>query len=145
MTYAKIILIAYPYIEDACRLIDSQIEKRSRLSFYSYKPCEKLAEKIADMIADKRYLLLLKSKVSALIQRLTEEEKRLIGYKYFNNRPIEGFDYKSRQYFRKQVKVLDKFQKLLEQVKLTEENFIKYYADIPFIKSISIRLMKLAA
>ncbi len=145
MTYAKIILFAYPYIEDACRIIDRQIEKRSRLSFYSYKPCEALADKIASMIADKRYLLLLKSKVSMIFERLTEDEKRLIGYKYFNNRPIDGFDYKSRQYFRKQIKALERFKKLLELSKITEENFEKYYADIPFIKSIAIRITKLAA
>lgn len=145
MMYAKVILLAYPYIDDACAIIDKQIEKRSRLSFYSYKPCELIAEKIAQMISDKRYLLCLKNKVAKIYERLNAEEKILIGYKYFNNRPIDGFDYKSRQYFRKQNKVLDKFVKLLELNDLSEENFNKYYYDIPYIKSIVIRISKLAS
>lgn len=145
MCYAKVILLAYPYIDDAVAAIDKQIEKRCRLSFYSNKPCEIYADKIAELISDKRYLKLLKEKVDKILERLTEEERILIGYKYFKNRPIEGFDYKSRRYFRQQIRVLNKFTEMLSYIKLTEDAFTKYYSKIPYIKSILIRVDDLNA
>ncbi len=145
MCYAKVILFAYPYIDDAVAAIDRQIEKRCRLSFYSDKPCLVYADKIAELISDKRYLELLKKAVGKILARLSEEERILIGYKYFKNRPIDGFDYKSRQYFRKQIRVLNKFTEMLSYLKLTEEAFTKYYSKIPYIKSIQIRIDNLNA
>lgn len=139
MCYAKVILLAYPYLDDAVALIDKQVEKRCKLSFYSTKPCYLYAEKITELISDKRYLILLKEKIGKLLSKLTDEERLLIGYKYFKNRPIEGFDYKSRQYFRKQNKVLEKFNKMLEAIKLNEETFLKHYGKIQYIKSVMIR------
>lgn len=145
MCYAKVALLAYPYLKDAVAAIDRQIEKRCRLSFYSQKPCFDYADKIAKLISDKRYLLLLEEKITAILQRLNDEERILIGYKYFKNRPIDGFDYKSRKYFRKQIRVLDKFTKMLELIRLDEKTFLKIYADIPYIKSIMIRVEEVSA
>lgn len=145
MCYAKVVLFAYPYLQDAALAIDRQIEKRCRLSFYSQQPCFDYAEKIAKLISDKRYLLLLDEKISAVLKRFSEEERILIGYKYFKNRPIEGFDYKSRQYFRRQIKVLEKFSKMLDLIGLDEKTFHKLYSHIPYIKSIMLRVEQLSA
>lgn len=145
MTYAKAILIAYPYLNDAVEAIDRQIEKRCRLSFYSLKPCFTYADRISELISDKRHLLHLNEKVGKILSRFTEEERSLIEYKYFNNRPIDGFDYKSRKYFRQQIKLLDKFIKMLDKSKITEEVFYNEYSKIPYIKSILIRLDELKA
>lgn len=140
MCYAKAILLAYPYLEDVATTIDAQVEKRCRLSFYSNKPCYDYAERIAKLISDKRRLLLLKEEIASVLSKMTEEEMALIGYKYFKNRPIDGFDYKSRKYFRKQKKVLEKFVTLLDNAKLDEKTFLDVYGNIPYIKSIMLRL-----
>lgn len=140
MSYAKVILLAYPYIDKAVLQIDKQIEKRCSLSFFSTEPCEVSVEKISTLISDKRHLLFLKEEVDKVLSRLSDTERILIGYKYFNNRPIEGFDYKSRSYFRRQNKLLDKFTKMLETINLDENIFIKEYSKIPYLKSIQIRI-----
>lgn len=145
MTYAKAILFAYPYLDDAVSAIDKQIDKRCRLSFYSTKPCFDYAEKISQLISDKRHLLYLKEKIDKILSRLSEEERSLLGYKYFNNRPIDGFDYKSRKYFRQQIRILGKFKRLLDLSKITEDVFYKEYANVPYIRSILIRLEEAVA
>lgn len=146
MFYAKVILTAYPYIADAVSIIDKQIEKRCSLSFYSLKPCFVYAAKIIDLIENKRRLILLNEKVTLALNRLSDEQRHLIGYKYFKNRPIDGFDYKSRTYFRKQNRALTKFSEYLCMAGISEDIFLSDYANIPYLKSISIRLEgKLAA
>ncbi len=136
MCYAKVILAAYPRIGNAVKEMDRSVRRRCFASFDSKIPCAIYAEKIAKIIENKEKLLLLKDKVSKVLKRLTDEEMILIGYKYFKNRPIDGFDYKSRQYFRRQNKAFSRFKEMLSYINLTESVFVKDYSKIPFIKSI---------
>ncbi len=142
MCYAKILLFSYPFIGDAIEIIDKKIEKRCKYSFYTLSPCEMEFDRIACLIEEKRYLQLLKSKVGKILKSFTKEERTLLEYKYFNNRPIGHFDYKSRNYFRKQIKVFEKFFAMLNEAGFTEEFYNLHYKKIPFIKSIAIRIEK---
>lgn len=139
MNYAKVILTAYPYLDDAILNMEKQIDKRCKLSFYSSKPCQDYAEKIANLIESKQKLVDLKDKITLVLSRLDGLDLSLIKYKYFNNGLIGDFNCSLRQYFRMQKKAIESFSELLSFINITEDYFIKNYADIPYIKSIMIK------
>ena len=67
----------------------------------------------------------------------------LLEYKYFNVVPeIENFDHTSRNYFRKQVRAIDRFNKMLESLGYDEKWFLDCYLKIPFIKGVYHKTIK---
>ena len=68
---------------------------------------------------------------------LSEVDKTLIYYKYFGILPKdEDFDLKSRNYFRKQNKAIERFDNALKSKGYDEEWFFKKYLKISFIAGI---------
>ena len=74
---------------------------------------------------------------------LKEEYRILLEYKYFKIIPnIENFDNKSRNYFRKQVRAIDKFHEALIELGYDEKWFFDNYLKIAFINGLYQKTLK---
>ena len=92
---------------------------------------------IPQVMETKQKLVDLRFKIKKVLERLDPEEYDLIDYKYFKNRHIDGFDHTSRNYFRRQHKVIEHLEELLSYIDLSEDKFKRDYYDIPFIRAIA--------
>jgi len=143
--YEKVLLYAYPHLEDLSRQIDELVLKRALSSFSNYTSCETQCEKILNMSDQKVRLLALKSRLDEILTRLTDYEIELLEYKYFKRKPkssFSDFDSTSRQYFRRQLKLTEKISALLNRVGMTEKWFNENYLDIDFMKLLLDRVIE---
>lgn len=143
--YEKVLLYAYPHLEDLSRQIDELVLKRALSSFSNYTCCETQCEMILNMSDQKVRLLALKSRLDEILTRLTDYEIELLEYKYFKRKPkssFSDFDSTSRQYFRRQLKLTEKISALLNRVGMTEKWFNENYLDIDFMKLLLDRVIE---
>ena len=140
MCYAKVILKAYPQIDSVVKYMDETVKEKCLVSFNDKMPASRSVDDIVKLIENKQKLIVLKEKTRNVLKRLSDEEIAMINYKYFKNRSIGGFDYTSRNYFRRQHKVIEHVKELLGYIDLSEQKFLKEYASIPFIKYVSSSL-----
>lgn len=143
--YEKVLLYAYPHLEDLARQIDKLVLKRALSSFSNYTSCESQCETILGMSDQKVRLLALKTRLDEILTRLTEYEMELLEYKYFKRKPrssFSDFDSTSRQYFRRQLKLTEKISFLLNKSGMTEKWFNENYLDIDFMKLLLTRVIE---
>ena len=94
--------------------IENLIKKRVKDSFYDYSSTFAQAEKVLELNEVRLDLLELKLITKDALDGLSEVDKTLIYYKYFGILPKdEDFDLKSRNYFRKQNKLVEQFSEKL--------------------------------
>lgn len=140
--YAKTILSAYPLLSGYITQIENLIKKRAVNSFYLRCDTAHYAEQLIRLGEIRKDLFELINLVDEVLSTLNVYDKTLISYKYFGIKPEdENFDLKSRNYFRKQIKALDKFVKVLESMGYTSEWFQNKYLKIAFISSIYKRTL----
>ena len=137
MDYAIILLSAYPNLDNVIKVEGENYLRRCLNSAYFMAPTEKVACSILSVYETKEKLIVLKNKLDLLFSRLDDEEKALIFLKYAGVQPKEKFKFSSRTYFRKQIKLLEKVKEYLGYLNLTEDVFIREYADIPYFKTLS--------
>ncbi|MBO5926124.1 MAG: hypothetical protein J6Q38_01010, partial [Clostridia bacterium] len=114
--------------------IENVIRSKVRNSFYNFSPMSEQAEKILKLTDIRLDLLELKEITKDALSKLSEYDRTLIYYKYFGIKPKDdSFDLKSRNYFRKQNKALDRFNYILKEKGYNEDWFIKKYFRISFI------------
>ena len=126
--YTKTVLYAYANIEEVKEQIDDFVERKALSSISDYSPCIEQCEKILNFTAQKISLIELKEMVKKALSKLTEFELDCLDYKYFKQKPKKyyiGFDYESRNYFRRQVLLAKKVSTLFERVGLTDKWFEK--------------------
>ena len=143
--YEKVLLYAYPHLEDLARQIDKLVLKRALSSFSNYTSCESQCERILGMSDQKVRLLALKSRLDEILIRLTDYEIELLEYKYFKRKPkssFSDFDSTSRQFFRRQLKLTEKISALLNRVGMTEKWFNENYLDIDFMNLLLARVIE---
>ena len=143
--YEKVLLYAYPHLEDLARQIDKLVLKRALGSFSNYTSCESQCETILGMSDQKVRLLALKTRLDEILTCLTEYEMELLEYKYFKRKPKSSFcdfDSTSRQYFRRQLKLTEKISFLLNRSGMTEKWFNENYLDIDFMKLLLKRVIE---
>ena len=141
--YAKTILYAYPVIDDIIEQIDELVEKKAFSSMSDYSPAINQCNKIVEYSVQKGYLYILREGVFDIIKDFSAVELDLLDYKYFKKKPKEyyaDFDYLSRQYFRRQNRVVIKFANLLQKKGFTDEKFEKEYIPIQFFKELLKRV-----
>lgn len=141
--YAKAVLYSYPAIEKVMEQIDELVYKRALDSMSDFTPCIEQCEKILSYTNQKELLIELKLAVAKTLYLFTEEDKKCFEYKYFKNKPKEyfnNFDSSSRAYFRKQIRLLNKFEKLIERHGINDEKFSKEYMQIDFFKELVKRV-----
>lgn len=145
LNFAKSILYAYTNLEEVIEQIDEIIERKALCSISDYSPCIEQCEKIIDLIGQKDILIDLRIKAENALKHFTDEELDYLDYKYFKVRPKEyyqDFDTFSRNYFRKQVKLANRFAILIENEGITQ----KYYEDncmrIEFMRELLKRVIE---
>ena len=135
--YGKTILSAYPLLDGYITQLEELIKKRAKNSFYLRCDTVSFAEQLLRLGEIRKDLFELKYIVEDVLATLSEYDRILISYKYFGIKPSdENFDLTSRNYFRKQVKALEKFNKALESMGYVQEWFQNKYLKIAFISSI---------
>lgn len=141
--YAKVILYAYPHLEALAEAMGQSAENRALLSFKSAESTLAVAERIAESLAVKRRLLLLKEAADGAVGACTEEERFLLEYKYFRRRRElrERFSgaavsCSERNYFRRQGALLKKMVSELGRRGWTERAFREAFgAFAPFMRA----------
>ena len=141
--YAKCILYAYANLESILEQIDSLVEKKALASMDDFSPCIEQCEKVLALTEQKDVIIDLKLKCDKILTKFTDEEKDCLDYRYFKQKPKEyfiDFDFVSRAYFRRQLKVLDKVAKLLEKSGLTDSEFENTVLKIDFFAELLKRV-----
>jgi len=124
--YAKSILYAYPNIEAIADQIDDLVEKKALASMTDFSPAVEQCQKIIDLTEQKVELFKLQILVEKILKSFTEDEMHCLDYKYFKRKPkdyYQGFDTSSRNYFRKQNRIVKKFIDKLEKNKFDDNAF----------------------
>ncbi len=143
--YAKAILYIYHGIDGVVSQIDDLVLRRALASFSDSTSCEKQAERIIGYIEQKKLLLALRCKTEAALSEFTEEEVKYFEYKYFKRKPADyfvGFDAAGRNYFRKQIRLLEKFCFALARQGIDEESFRRDYLQMEFIRDLVRRIRR---
>ena len=138
--YAKVILYAYPRLEEMAEAVGIGAENKAYLSFRSKESALALAEKIAEELAVKSRLLRLKEAADAVVAACTEEERFLLEHKYFRRKELLGGRFagmrlgcSERNYFRLQAALLKKAAAHFAAHGWTEEGFLRAFGSFsPF-------------
>lgn len=131
----KTLLYSYPSFDGVLKGISDLIKFKAVTSYKNSNKTYDQMNEIVDLNGKKARIIKLKEQIEALMGMLSQEERSLIEYKYFNRKITEGFDYSSRGYFRKQLRLEKKLDKIAEKNKLTEEWFNEYCWDIYFLRA----------
>lgn len=140
MNYAKVILRCYRKISQGISDMDNFIKSRARAGYASTEDAFSYLDKIATIIQNKRLLIILKRKIAMSLAALTREERLILKSDQLNNRPIEGFYYSMRSFYRHRKRAYSHFEDLLRENGLSFNEFMSTYAHIPLIKSVMLRL-----
>lgn len=145
LNYAKTILYAYKNIDAVINQLDELVLKKAIASMCDLSPCETQCEKILGLTAQKDLLIDLKITVENTLKKFSDEEIDFLDYKYFkfkNKEYYVNFDFTSRAYFRKQIRVADKFAKKIEKAGITDEYFESKYLAIEFFRELYKRVVE---
>ncbi len=132
--YEEVLMQLYPRLNGILEQLQKKITRLAVRSFSSFKNADDCAEKILKVVETKKKIDELYYFMTQVIKRLTEEEKAIFNYRYFDYRSIDGFCYGSRNYYRKQNKAFIRLRELLGYIGLTKDAFFKNYADLPCVK-----------
>ena len=141
--YAKSILYAYSNIDVIAEQIDELVVKKALSSMTDFSPALSQCEKIVDLTCQKELLLKLKTVVYNVLLKFSDTELDFFDYKYFKKKPKEyyiGFDYQSRNYFRRQIRLAAKFSLRLEKSGITDSVFENEYLKIEFFRELVKRV-----
>ena len=137
--FTKTILYAYPVIDDVIDQIDELVEKKSLYSINDTSPAISQCEKLVDFNIQKSVLFIIKEIVSMILSKFSEDELLHLDYKYFKRKDrseFDNFDYLSRNYFRRQIKIFNKFNEKLEKTEINDEWFKKNCLTVDFFKNL---------
>jgi len=143
--YAKSILYAYPCAEELIYQIDEIVEKRALGSMTDFSPAEEQCEKILSLIGQKDTIIKMKLLVEEVLNKFTEDELKCLDYKYFHKRKREefiNFDASSRGYFRKQIRIAEKFAMRIEKKGLSDSIYEKDYLSMNFFRELYRRVLE---
>ena len=135
--HGKTMLTCYKKLDKLVLQIENLIKKRVKDSFYDYSSTYMQAEKVLQLNEVRLDLMELKAITKEALESLSEVDRTLICYKYFGITPKdEDFDLKSRNYFRKQNKAIERFNNALKSKGFDEEWFLNKYLKISFIAGV---------
>ena len=141
--YAKTILYSYGCLEEMIEQIDDLVIKKALNSMDNFKPCVVQCEAIINLTEQKDRIIQLKLVCDQILHKFNEQELDCLDYKYFKKKPKEyytDFDFYSRAYFRKQVRLAKKFAFHLEKAQITDQVFEKNYLEIDFYRELFKRV-----
>ena len=140
--YVKVLLYAYPKLEELADAVSGGVEVKAFLSFRARGDALACAEKIAEEIVIAKKLSLLKGELDRALEDLSERELFLLEYKYFRRKTylkgkFAGFelDCSERNYFRLQNLLLAKIGARLLSLGRTEKSFFADFTSYkPFMR-----------
>ena len=142
--YSKTVLYAYKSLSAVMAQLDDLVLKKAVASMVDFSPCEKIAEKILDITAQKDVIYLLKEKTALALSKLTDDERLILDYKYFKSMGKDAYaelDFTSRAYFRKQIRVAVKFGNKLSALGIDDAFFEQYCLKIDFFRELYKRVL----
>ncbi len=133
--YGKTMLACYKNIDSINKQIENLIIKKAKASFYGTTSALSVSQELIDLGEVRLDLMELKEVTLLALSKLNSEDKMLLEYKYLSVVPSdENFDHTSRNYFRKQVRAINRYHSVLESLGYDEKWFLDNYLKIPFIK-----------
>lgn len=135
--YAKTILSSYNQISGIITQIENLIQRRAKNSFYLRCDTTQLANELLSLGEIRKDLIELRYIADDILGKIKPEDKTLICYKYMGIVPNdENFDHTSRNYFRKQIKAIERFTNKLKSEGYDEDWFKNKYLKIAFISGV---------
>ncbi len=130
--YVKAVLYAYPLLKTVEKDYEEHITNKALLSYMPRSSAESTIEKIAEEIVEMRSLEWLKGRVEEVLETLTESERNLLATRYFGKRKkaAEKDGLTERTYFRRQGRLGERVGALLSLGGLTEEVYLREYAQM---------------
>ncbi len=133
--YHNSLLKIYPDIDRYVKSIDREFMRKIMLSKFDTSPALSQCNDLVKLTNAKKSLLYVKQIIGEIYESLTEEEKGLVGYKYFNKKcSCEIPDIYNRTYYRKQNKLDNKLQLCFIKRGVTQEWFNDNMLKITSIK-----------
>ncbi len=142
--YAKTLLYAYPNLQKLIDRIDSLVDKKALSSMTDTTDCLSQCEKIVKLTVQKGLVFETKYYLEKILMRLGEEQRAYIEYKYFKRQNKEYFknvDLTSRNYYRKQKRLLAYICECLDWLGLNDLWFEKRAKRIPYIRKLLTAVM----
>ena len=122
--YHNTLLKIYPDIDRFIRAIDREFMRKIMSSKYDTSPAILQCNDLIKLTDAKKSLIHVKQVIDKIYNSLTDEEKGLVGYKYFNKKSsCEIPDIYSRTYYRKQNKLDNKLVLCFIKYGVTEDWF----------------------
>lgn len=143
--YSRSILYAYGCLDALIEQIDELVVKKALGSMDNFKPCLSQCESIINLTEQKDKIIELKITCDKILHKFSSQEIDCLDYKYFKKKPKEyysEFDFYSRAYFRRQIRLAKKFATLLEKEGFTDQIFEKEYLQIDFFKELFKRVKR---
>lgn len=141
--YAKSILYAYPHLEGIMEQIDELVEKSAFSSMTDFSPAIFQCEKILDFTRQKDVLIKLKLAADKALTSFLSDEIDCFDYKYFKLKPkeyYEEFDFSSRAYFRKQIRIAKLFAERMEKAGINDGWYESNCLTVDFFKDLLVRV-----
>jgi hypothetical protein len=138
----KAVLYAYPFLDTVSEDYQIHIRNKAVLSHRQSLPAEVVAERIVEVIFEKRCLEWLKEKVEVVLNKLSDLDKALVRMRYFRKSRKEKLPeggqgvWSERKYFRMQDKLYSKLKSLFVGVGFTEEVFDEHFANREIFRKI---------
>ncbi len=135
--YGKTMLSCYKTLDKVITQIENLIKGRVKNSFFNYSSAYCQAEKLIQLNEIRLDLMELKEITKEALSVLSDTDRTLLYYKYFGIMPEDkNFDLKSRNYFRKQNRAIEKFDNILKAKGYDEKWFLDKYLKISYIAGI---------
>ena len=141
--YGKVILYAYAHLMAIANQIDEVVEKKAFSSYMDYSPAINQFESIIGLTEQKKSIFALKLTADEALKGFTDSEKDCLDYKYFHLKPKEyyiDFDASSRGYFRKQIRLAEKFAERMERAGYSDKRFKTECLTMDFFKEMLSRV-----
>lgn len=136
--YAKVFLYAYPWMGALSEAMAQSAENKAILSYRARRSAEEDAFSVVAEYAMQRAVDELNRELNEIVSSLGEEEKFLLGYKYFHGwcgKTCRTLPYSERTYFRKQEVLIGKIAEMLAHRGWTDERFAAEFGTFsPFMK-----------
>ncbi len=139
--YVKTLLYAYPNLLKIIRRIDELVEKRAINSKSVHSDCLVQCEKIISLTSQKGLLYEIKYYLDIVIDKLSREQRDYLEYKYFKKLPKDYFNnvnFQSRNYYRKQQKLLERISECLDWMDKGDEWFETRCKQVSYIKKLLV-------
>ena len=137
--YVKTLLYAYAHLPKIIKRLDQIVLKKALGSMKDFSSCTKQCEKIVGLTIQKALLVELNHYLERAISRLTKEEMDMLDYRYFgtyhSQSPFNISTY-SRNYYRKQQKLLKDISDNLRWLGKRDDWFEKRCLRVPFIRKL---------